>query len=305
MSLRGYMRVLGFILFLFSISANEAYARAPWNCQKLFIAESTTTFQFAAPWSDEQTLLAILKIQETDRVELFAARPRMSVAAFIDEIIDKKYEQLERFRIHNWSSVSVPVRDHYAALFELSVKGTSQGIRRLYEFPNFAQLTLEQMIHPEPHLEPIRSALMSFLVQSNTVLAEFMAALRFPQVVQTETSINGLIAPYAPWVYAPLQQKLGVHGWGNFLNRKMDVISRDPHTYYWVEVKYLGRHKRYTSVSGADVYEKLKNTKELAQLLPIPIRVTLAVVGPGWLSLEAVKQYEDLGVEVISLTPNY
>ena len=289
------MKLLGLILLFFYISGNEASALGPLSCRSLLFDRH----------HDEQTLLEILKIQDTDRVVLFEARPKMSVTAFIDEIIVKKREQLELFRLHEWTSVPVFVRDHYGALFEASVKGTIRSILRLHEFPGFAHLTLDQMINPEPRLEPLRSALVSFMVQSNTVLAEFFAALHFPQVIQTESSIAGLIAPYENSVYAPLRYALGDESWAHFLNRKMDVISRDAQTFFWIEVKYLGRSKRYTAVSGDDVYTKLKSTKELAELLPTPIRVILVVAGPGWLSEDAIRRYEDIGVEVVSLTPNW
>ncbi len=298
------MKFLGCILLFFCMVGSEAYAFHPLSCQALFVGVQLDD-QLDGQLTDEQTLLEIIKIQKTDRTLLFGERPQMSVATFIDEIIRKKQEQLALFRLHDWSSVPVMVREHYAALFEASVNGTSRGVLRLHEFPNFSKLTLEQLIYPEPNLEPVSSAVVSFMVQSNTVLAEFLAALHFPQVRQTETSISNLINAYDKYIYAPLRYELGEDLWANFLNRKMDLISEDAETYYWVEVKYLGRHKRYTSVSGADVYAKLKNTKALAQLLPVPIRVILAVAGPGWLSADAIKDYEDLGVEVVSLTPNW
>jgi hypothetical protein len=261
-------------------------------------------FHHQNPSSDHIFITRLLKSNPTDRHVVFAEHGKKTVSEFVDLVLLKKRNQLLKLQRTSIHSVSHEIYRHYLNLLEDAVEHAHSDALKIKNWEkDTREIYMHELIVPKEDLEPLRASVVSLMIKTNSVLAEFLAALTFPKVITTEKTIGQMIAGEPESRFREFRDSLGSEEWRQFLTKKMDLVSTEGDTLLWIEVKYLGRKKIYTSVSGTAVHKKLKHVKTLAKTLNKKIRILLVTVGPGVLAQEVIRSYNTEGVEVRTLTP--
>lgn len=254
---------------------------------------------------DSRAVKHLLKINPTDRYTVFAKHAQKSVPEFVDHVLTLQQRQVDLFKQYPLRDVPDWIYHSYLGLLEAALKNSHSDIKKIKLWEQVDAVRMEDLIMPEPALMPLRDSMVSLMIKTNSIFAELLAAIEFPQVMATEKTISYLIREVPPDRLASFRQKMGESDWGHFLTKKMDLVGHEGDSLLWVEVKYLGRDKIYTSVSGEAVFKKLSDVKALTQLIDRKIRIMLVTVGPGKLSGEVMDHYQKNGIEVRSLTPEW
>lgn len=275
--------------------------QATLRCE--FVFKSTPVVSAAS--YESRFVKRLLKINPTDRYTVFTDHAQKTVPEFADHVLALQQKQLATFKEFPLQGVPDWIFQSYLGLLEAAVKNSQSDIKKIKQWDGVERVLMRELINPDPPLSALRDSMVSLMIKTNSVFAELMAAIEFPQVMATEKSIAYLIKEVPEMDLRSFRNKMGETDWSHFLTKKMDLVGHEGGSLLWVEVKYLGRDKIYTSVSGEAVFKKLSNVKALTQLIDRKIRVVLVTVGPGTLSTDVMEHYQSHGIEVRSLTPHW
>jgi hypothetical protein len=278
---------------LFSLLALIFFASPTWaqqQCLDIFSSPSAA----ASPSELSQTTNAIRSL-ETDRYRFL--KSDQSVFDYLVKLEKIQEAQLAALWEVDYQTLRPYFIEHYLGMVRMNLSRNSETFAQVMKSFDLRKIKLGQLLNPPEKYEGLSNAVITMTTRTNSLLAEFAAVVRFPDVQLTETTVSevveltGAVTPPA----AALLEKVG--------HKELDFVSKEDGAYVWGEVKYLGRHKIYDEIAGNDIVAKMTNIKHLADLMPEKTRVVLIIVGPGRLSQTAIQAYLDQDIEVIYLTP--
>lgn len=287
------------LLSLFLFFSSPAFSHAQSRCIELFY---TAASEFNS--ADITKVQEIMEELTTDRFVSFKEHAGLSVYEYLSWARGTLAYQLKRMDKIHFRDVDPRLVQHYRKLMQ---KKFNEIQSRLSDFKNnpLARSTpIEDLIKTDvPELMRLQSDVISFITPVNTIFAEFLAAVYFPRVLSPEVTVQWLIKNSTRYDDLLLRQ-ISLEQLDNLKERRLDLVALDSEgVTVWIEVKYLGIDRFYAETSGHHIFEKMTNLKLLADLQTKKTRLILAVAGPGKLTDGAIRKYENIGVEVIHLTP--
>lgn len=284
--------VLGLILFFSSPSFGV-------QCLPLFVRSDYESNP------DIREVSSIMELVPTDRFIVFRENAEMSVYAYLSVAYRMHEIQMERFNRYEFKDIPPEVVNYYRELLQIKLTEHRRQLHGSRFNLKLRLYKLKHLIEPsKPEVQQIQSDVITYITQMNTILSEFIAVLHFPRVVSTEKTIEQIVGDWTH-LNRKAYQHLTPEEVASLKVKMMDFVSRDENGFVWGEVKYLGRFKDYSKTSGHEVFTKMVNVKKLTAILPFKVRIVLAIAGPGRLTTNAILRYEQEGIEVIHLTPEW
>jgi hypothetical protein len=280
---------LNVFLFLF------LFAAPSWAQQQCFDIFSSQ--EIAGSPAELSRTTDVIRSVETDRFRFLESD--QSVFDFLVKLEKTQESQLATLWSMDFANLRPYVVEHYLGLVRANLSRNSENFARIMKTHDLRRIRLNQLLQPSKNLEDLSNTVVTMTARTNSLLAEFAAVVRFPDVQLTETSVREVVeltSEVTPSMNALLEQ-VG--------QKELDFVSREDGATIWGEVKYLGRHKIYDEIAGNDIIRKMTNIKKLARLMPSKTRVVLVLVGPGRLSKTALEAYLDQNIEVLYLTPSW
>lgn len=262
------------------------------TCRHLFYLELKLNAQ-------ESHVYELIKIKDTDRGAISSKFGPRTVREYLEHMLKIQIQQVE---LINWKMLTLLNADQIAEFrrrLEANVQENRLHLSAFSEESKSLVIT-EVFSSKDPAYQSLQSQILTFVIRSNTILAELVAALHFEKIISTEQNIEAITGEHWPRIRKNLEV-FPSKDVENFNTRRMDVVAREGKVTYWVEVKYLGRNQEYSEISGQGVYTKMLMMKHVADMMPGTVKVVLMTVGPGRLTKRAETRYEDMGVAVISI----
>jgi hypothetical protein len=252
--------------------------------------------------ADFQTISEITRLLETDREVLFPKYQNFTIDQFLKMIFETQKNQLQLIE-NGTLDLPAEIALHFRALLRKSFQDNAHHLENLREDSPLLRTKISELSNPQtPELKSLQAHVIQFMTTMNTVFAEFLAAAKYPTILKTESNVPELSGSSWTSIESILRKSLTEQELANFKTRQMDLVVQNENRTLWLEVKYLGRHKEYAQASGSGLVEKFTLMKQVADMLPERPRIVLVIVGPGRLKQLAIKQYEDIGIEVLHIT---
>jgi hypothetical protein len=285
---------------LFFIFSSSSYA-VQHQCAELFrIAPETQLPEFTQTLDALQTVL-------TDKNRIYSTPRNISAYTFISELIAKQKVQLEALRQVDFSQLSPQVVKYYLDRIEKAILDNEAEFIKYQTEENLDRISIKKIREANANspLSVVRDHISSFAIATNTIIAELLTAIKYPEVINTEEDMPTLFGRYWYKARMALLQRMAPTMERYFESKRIDLKVRKNGVIYFLEVKYLGTNQYYNKASGDHVLQKLENVKFAAEQTPVPTKVALVLIGPGELSSAALNSYYELGIEVIHLTPEW
>lgn len=241
----------------------------------------------------------IIRQLETDRYKIHDHHGHENLSSYLMSVLRIQERQLAAITPANYPQIPKSIVEDFHHRVAQAVELNFARFNELRENHPLTQIPVDRILERRNEGDAFASEVFRIIIRTNPILAEFMAAARFPQVLLPETPVHNIVTRGEKQIPG-VRDLLDVVG-----NKQMDLVSREGDTVLWIEVKYLGRHKLYDDAAGRDVSDKMINAQHLVELLPNKTRAVLVIVGPGRLKPEALEIYVNNGIEVIYLTPEW